>query len=114
MHGAYAIHRPVVNRRLVRDRDRRWARELGLIVAAAVPILLTLLTSIWLRSEVLSTGYRTHELEQQLRAIEQVERRLQLESAYLASPERVERRATTELHMVTPSPRQLIYVEELE
>jgi cell division protein FtsI (penicillin-binding protein 3) len=59
MHGAYAIHRPVVNRRLVRDRDRRWARELGLIVAAAVPILLTLLTSIWLRSEVLSTGDRT-------------------------------------------------------
>lgn len=114
MHGAYAIHRPVVNRHVVRDRDRRWVRELGFIVIVSLPILASLLVSIWLRSEVLSTGYRTHELEQQLRAVEQVERRLQLESAYLASPGRVERRATTELHMVTPAPSQLIYVEELE
>ena len=114
MHGAYAIHRPVVNRNLVRVRDRRWVRELGFIIIVALPILASLLVSIWLRSEVLDTGYRTHELEQELRAIQQVERRLQLESAYLANPQRIEQRATTELHMVTPASKQLIYVEELE
>ena len=114
MHGAYAIHRPVVNRQLVRDRDRRWVRELGLIVVVVLPLLVGLLVSIWLRSEVLNTGYRTHELEQELRKTRQAERRLELEAAYLASPQRIEQRATTELDMVTPSSRQLIYVEELE
>lgn len=114
MHGAYAIHRPVVNRQLVRDRDRRWVRELGLIVVVVLPLLVGLLVSIWLRSEVLNTGYRTHELEQELRSARQTERRLELETAYLSSPQRIEQRATSELHMVTPSARQLIYVEELE
>jgi len=114
VHSAYAIHRPVVNRQLVRDRDRRWVRELGLIVVVVLPLLVGLLVSIWLRSEVLNTGYRTHELEQELRKTHQAERRLELEAAYLASPQRIEQRATTELNMVTPSSRQLIYVEELE
>lgn len=114
MHGAYAIHRPVVNRQLTRDRDRRWARDLGLIMLAVLPLLIALLVSIWLRSEVLNSGYRTHELEQQLGAVRQIERRLELESAYLSSPQRVERRATSELHMATPSTEQLVYVEELK
>ncbi|MGH9379402.1 MAG: cell division protein FtsL [Thermoanaerobaculia bacterium] len=114
MQRTYAVHRPVVNDYLVRDRDRRRMRELLQVVAIALPVLVVLLVSVGLHSEVLATGYRTHSLERELEALSQLERRLELEAAYLASPQRVERLAAERLGLSIPSAEQIVFVEELQ
>lgn len=113
LHGAYAVHRPVVNDYLVRHRDRRRTRELLQIVALVLPVLAVLLASIWLHSEVLATGYQTHSLERELEALNQLERRLELEAAYLTSPQRVERLAAERLGLTVPTAEQIVFIEEL-
>lgn len=113
LHDAYAVHRPVVNDYLVRDRDRRRTRELLQIVVVALPVLAVLLAAIWLHSEVLATGYHTHSLQRELEALNQLERRLELEVAYLTSPQRVERLAAERLGLTVPTAEQIVFVEEL-
>lgn len=114
LHDAYAVHRPVVNDYLVRDRDRRRTHELLQIVVVALPVLAVLLASIWLHSEVLATGYRTHSLEREVEALNQLERRLELEVAYLTSPQRVERLAAERLGLTVPTAEQIVFLEELQ
>lgn len=113
MRGAYAVHRPAVNSFLVRERDRRRLRELLSGVLVVLPLALALLGTIWTHLEVLRVGYRIDQLEDHLDVVTQEERRLRLEAAYLASPERVERRATEELGMRPPRLEEMIFAEEL-
>lgn len=111
MRGEYVIRRPVANEYLVRERDRRRLRELALVALLVLPLALGLLADIWIHLEVIHTGYRLNELEAELARLEQQERRLRLEASYLASPQRVEQRATEELGMVMPRPEQLVFLE---
>jgi cell division protein FtsL len=109
----YAFTRPVVNTYLVRERDRRLLRELALVVFVVLCLGGGLLAYTWMHLEVLDTGYRIVDLERRLRDLAQEERRLQLESAYLASPPHIESRAATELGMKGPEMDQVIFSEEL-
>ena len=109
----YAFTRPVVNTYLVRERDRRLLRELAMVVLVVVCLGGGLLAYTWMHLEVLDTGYRIVDLERRLRDLAQEERRLQLESAYLASPPRIEERAVKELGMTGPVMEQVIFAEEL-
>ncbi len=109
----YAFTRPVVNTYLVRERDRRLLRELAGVVLVVVCLGGGLLAYTWMHLEVLDTGYRIVDLERRLRDLAQEERRLQLESAYLASPPRIEERAVKELGMKGPEMDQVIFAEEL-
>lgn len=111
MRGEYVIRRRVANEYLVRERDRRRLRELALLVLLVLPLALGLLADIWIHLEVIHSGYRLSELDKSLRDLEQQERRLRLEASYLASPQRVEARATEELGMVMPRPEQLVFLE---
>ena len=112
--SAYAFTRPVVNTYLVRERDRRLLRELALVVLVVVSLGGSLLAYTWMHLEVLDTGYRIVDLERRLRDLGQEERRLHLESAYLASPPRIEERAVKELGMRGPEMDQVIFAEELQ
>ncbi len=112
MRSAYAVRRPVVNAYLVRERDRRRLRELGLVLLAVLPLGLSLLAYTWLQLEVLRTGYRIEELERQLHRLNQAERQLRLEAAYLASPPRLAERAGSELGLVPPKLDQMVFLEE--
>jgi cell division protein FtsL len=109
----YAFTRPVVNTYLVRERDRRLLRELALVVFVVICLGGGLLAYTWMHLEVLDTGYRIVDLERRQRDLAQEERRLQLESAYLASPPRIEERAARELGMKGPEMEQVIFSEEL-
>jgi cell division protein FtsL len=109
----YAFTRPVVNTYLVRERDRRLLRELAMVVLVVVCLGGGLLAYTWMHLEVLDTGYRIVDLERRLRDLAQEERRLQLESAYLASPPRIEERAARELGMQGPVMEQVVFAEEL-
>ena len=113
MKSAYAARRPVENAYLVRERDRRRLRELVLVLATVLPLLLALLAYTWIHLEVLHTGYRIDAAERRLRQLVQVERQLRLEASYLGSPERMAQRATTELGMQAPVIDQMVFAEEL-
>lgn len=113
MRSAYAFRRPVTNTYLVRERDRRLARELVLVLLAAVLLGGGLLAYTWMHLEALRTGYRIDVLERQLRDQSQIERQLQLEASYLASPQRIEERAVRELGMQPPKLEQVLFWEEM-
>lgn len=109
MRSKYAVRRPVANTYLVRERDRRRARELVAVLVALLPAGVALLAYTWVHLEVLRTGYRIDALERRLHETVQIERQLRLEAAYLASPERVARRAVEELGMRAPEPAELVF-----
>ncbi|MEE8138273.1 MAG: hypothetical protein V3R89_05715 [Thermoanaerobaculia bacterium] len=113
MRGTYAAGRPVLNSYLVRQRDRKRRRELALLLLATLPVALGLLGYVWLNLELLDIGYEIHRLERTLEAEEQLHRKLLMEAAYLASPQRIEARASEELGMVPASLEQLIFLEEV-
>lgn len=110
MKTPYAIAQPPRNRHLVRVRDRRRMRELVRLGAAILVVGLALLGYTWLHLELLGSGYRIEALERRLHELQRRERHLRLEEAYLASPQRVESRATAELGMRPPELSQLVFV----
>lgn len=112
MRNAYTVRRPVVNAYLVRERDRRRLRELGLVIAAVFPLGLGLLVYTWLQLETLRVGYRIEALERRTHQLEQVERQLRLEAAYLSNPQRLSERAASELGLEAPRLEQMIFLEE--
>lgn len=109
----YALRRPVVNTYLVRERDRRLARDLVAVLFAVVLLGGGLLGYTWIHLEALKTGYRIDKLEGELRDLSKRERQLALEAAYLAGPQQVEKRATEELRMQQPALSQMLFWEEL-
>ena len=112
MRRSYAVARPVLNAFLIRERDRRRRRELLWVVAVLLPVGVCALFYVWLQVEVLRTGYRIHDLEQQFEQRQELARRLGLEAAFLESPRLIERRATRELGMSAPAAEQLVFVED--
>jgi cell division protein FtsL len=113
LNGAYAFRRPVANTYLVRERDRRLRRELLAVVAVVLSLGGGLLGYTWMHLELLNTGYRIVALEREQRDLAQEERRLSLETAYLASPQQIESRAGRELGMQSPATDQVVFWEEL-
>jgi cell division protein FtsB len=113
VRNAYAVRRQVANAYLVRERDRRRLRELAVVLLVVVSLGGGLLTYTWIHLEVLAAGYRIVDLERNLRDLSQEERRLRLEAAYLASPQRTEQRAVRDLGLAAPSLEQVIFWEEL-
>jgi len=114
LRSTYAHSRPVANAYLVRERDRRLARELALVLLVVVLLGGGLLAYTWIHLEALRSGYRIDLLERQLRDLSQIERQLQLEASYLASPARLEERAVRELGMQQPAMSQVVFWEEMQ
>lgn len=111
MKSAYAVHRPVDNEYLVRERDRRRLRELALVLLVLAPVALSLSAFTWIHLQVLDAGYDIAGLEARLHELEREESRLRLEAAYLAGPGLIERRATEELGLRPPELDQLVFLE---
>jgi len=111
--SAYAFRRPVANTYLVRERDRRLRRELFAVVGVVLSLGGGLLGYTWMHLALLDAGYRIVALEREARDLAQEERRLSLETAYLASPQRVESRAAKELGMQSPAIDQVVFWEEI-
>ncbi len=113
MRSPYAVRRPVENDYLVRERDRRLARELLGVGIAVLLLGVGLLAYTWIHIEITAAGYRVDTLEKELHSLQQEERRLQLEATYLSRPERIENRARGELDMRPPSLEQTLFYKEL-
>lgn len=111
MATPYQVRRPVENFLLVRERDRRRARELAMLFFGLLPVAVALLGYTWVQTEIVRTGYTVRALESRLAELERSERHLRLEISYLSSPQRIERAASEELEMVFPSLEQMVFVE---
>ena len=108
----YAFHPQVDNAFLVRERDRRRRRELVLILVAALPLGLGLLGYSWIHQELVDAAYEIDQLERQLHDLGQRERRLEMEAARLAAPQRIDAAARA-LGLAPPQPEQLSLMEEM-
>ena len=113
MPGAYSVRRPVVNAYLVRQRDRRRLRELGVVLGIIVPLGAALLSYTGLQLETLRVGYRIERLEREVHRLWQVERQLRLEAAHLSHPARIADLAARELDLHPPAVEQVIFLEEM-
>lgn len=111
MRNAYSVHRTVANEYLVRERDRRRLRDLGLVLLVLAPVGLALSAFTWVHLQVLDSGYEIEALEQRLHELHRQESQLRLEASYLASPKVIERRAVEELGMRPPELDQLVFLE---
>lgn len=111
MRNAYAVRRPVVNRYLVRERDRARVRELVVVLALALPLGLCALGYVWLHTEATRSGYRVQALELELDARNREELRLLFEASRWSSPAVVQDRATR-LGMAMPTIDQVVFAAE--
>jgi cell division protein FtsL len=82
------------------------------IATAAGCILLavaTLTFYIWHQAAVIQIGFQTGRLEEKIVGLKEEIKKLETDKAALLAPDRVDRIAREELHLVEPQPEQIIY-----
>ena len=109
----YAIKKDVRNNAIVREVDRDRQREMWRSTLIGVFLVLVLLFSAWQHFEVLRHGYRLEQMQQERASEEAINRHWRLEIETLRSPARIERMATSRLHMVAPSADDAVVIERV-
>jgi cell division protein FtsL len=109
----YAIKKDVRNNPIVREIDETRQRELWKSAGIAVFLVIALLFSAWQHFELLRHGYQIEEMQQLRATEEEAGRRLRLEIETLKAPKRIERLATQQLHLTTPSQAEAIVIERV-
>jgi cell division protein FtsL len=109
----FAIKRDVRNNPIVREVDRDRHREMWRTLAIGLLLVVVLLFSAWQHFELLRHGYRVEQLQKDLAVEAELKRRLRHEIEKRKSPARIERLATTQLHMVVPGPSDTTVVERV-
>ena len=109
----YAIKKDVRNNPIVREVDEERHREMWRSVGVGAFLVIVFLFSAWQRVELVRHGYRLERMQKE-RAVEaEVARHLRLEIETLRAPARIERLATTRLHMVEPGPDDSAVIERV-
>ena len=109
----YAIKKDVRNNPIVREVDRERHREMWRSTLVGVFLVVVLLFSAWQHFELLRHGYRLEQMQQERAAEDEINRHLRLEIETLKSPARIERLATSRLHMVAPEPDDAAVIERV-
>jgi cell division protein FtsL len=110
----WAIKKDVRNNPIVREVDQERHREMWRSVAIGMFLVLVLLFIAWQQLELrVRYGFRMEQLQQQRADEEEIQRYLRLEIGSLRSPQRIERMATSELHMVAPGPGDQSVIERV-
>jgi cell division protein FtsL len=92
-------------RRRMTPAERRRARQVGLGALGALAVALAL---VWVRLQVVHTGYELSTARQIERRLEQEQRELEIEIATRTSPRRLEDVARGRLGMGPPAPGQVV------
>jgi cell division protein FtsL len=92
-------------RRRLTAAERRLGRRVGLGALAALAVALAL---VWVRLQLVHTGYDLSTARQIERRLEQEQRELQIEIATRTSPRRLEEMARGRLGMGPPAPGQIV------
>ena len=109
----YAIKKDVRNNPIVREVDETRQREMWRSVGVGVLLVGVLLFSAWQHFELLRHGYQIEQMQRERAAEEEVNRHLRLEIESLRSPERIERIAKEQLHLVEPAADEAIVIERV-
>ena len=110
----WAIKKDVRNNPIVREVDRERHSEMWRSVAISVFLVLVVLFSAWQQFELrVRYGYDMEEMQQQRADEAEIKRHLRLEIETLRAPQRVERLAITQLHMVAPGPADRTVIERV-
>jgi cell division protein FtsL len=109
----YAIKKDVRNNPIVREVDHARQRQLWRSMGIGVFLVAVLLFSAWQHFELLRHGYRIEVMQRERAAEEEVNRQLRLEIETLRAPQRIEKIATEQLHLVAPTGDQAIVIERV-
>jgi cell division protein FtsL len=109
----YVIKKDVRNNPIVREVDEERVRQLWKTTGIFGVLVVVVLFSVWQNFELVSHGYQIQTMQQQRAEEEAINRRLRLEMETLRSPERIERIAIRDLHLVAPSGDQAIVIERV-
>jgi cell division protein FtsL len=109
----YVIKKDVRNNPIVREVDEERVRQLWKTTGIFGVLVVVVLFSVWQNFELVSHGYQIQTMQKQRAEEEAVNRRLRLEMETLRSPERIERIAIRDLHLVAPSGDQAIVIERV-
>jgi cell division protein FtsL len=109
----YAIKKDVRNNPIVREVDERRVQEQWRSVVVGVVFVGVLLFSGWQRVELLQHGYRLEQMQKDRGDEEAINRHLRLEIETLKSPQRIERLATSNLHLVTPDTGAAVVIQRV-
>lgn len=107
----YAIKKDIKNNPVVREVDPLQKREFVRTAWLMAAIVGMVLFSSWQHFEIVRNGYDVQKLEQERAAAESLNRKLRLEYETLRAPQRLERIALEDLHMLTPSPKNTLVIE---
>src|SRR6188472_1849004 len=109
----YEIRKDFRNNQIVREVDERRLKDLWQSLGIGVFLVLVLLFSAWQHFELLRHGYRLEQMQKERATEDDINRHLRLEIETLRSPERIERLATTRLHMVAPAQGEASIIERV-
>jgi cell division protein FtsL len=109
----YVIKKDVRNNPIVREVDEERVRQLWKTTGIFGVLVVVVLFSVWQNFELVSHGYQIQTMQKQRAEEEAINRRLRLEMETLRSPERIERIAIRDLHLVAPSGDQAIVIERV-
>ena len=113
MDFEYAIKKDIRNNPIVREVDEARQRQLWRTIGVGLFLVVVLLFSAWQHFELLRHGYQIERMQQERAAEEDVNRHLRLEIETLRAPRRIEKIATEQLHLVSPSRGQAIVIERV-
>jgi cell division protein FtsL len=102
-----------LNRRLVLESDRARTRELLVVVALSVFMLLPVLAYVWQNVEWIQIGYRIEKLKNQRDHLVEAQHRLRLEKASLENLARIERVGVHQLGLTEPPSSMVVMPEEV-
>jgi cell division protein FtsL len=109
----YAIKKDVRNNPIVRQVDEERHREMWRALWLGVFLVAVLLFAAWQHFELLRHGYRLEQMQKERATEEDINRHLRLEIETLRAPDRIERLATTRLHMTAPAPDDAAVIERV-
>ncbi len=92
-------------RRRITAAERRLGRQVGVGALAALAVALVL---VWVRLQLVHTGYDLSTARQIERRLEEEQRELQIEIATRTSPRRLEEVARDRLGLGPPAPGQIV------
>jgi cell division protein FtsL len=107
----YAIKKDIRNNPVVREIDEQQKRDFRRTTCIAVLIVAMGLFAAWQHFKILQNGYEVQKVQQARAAEESINRQLRLEVETLRAPQRIERIALRELHMVSPVAKDTLVIE---
>src|SRR5262249_55837774 len=102
------LEKRIVNNNVIREADAKSRRDYIVVTVLAAMFLLGLFIYAWQHYQWIQYGYRIEEAQKKKEQLVEQRRQLQLERAALRDPQRIDKIARRDLHMVVPEPGQLV------